>query len=107
MAAHQADRRARRPASGRHSPLITTRLALQRICSSPAIHDSCSSLVIKTRSCSFVAGFTFVLMLVLVLLWKGWVMVDMVSLSLVFVCMAAMFGAPPLFVHVQITEIRT
>lgn len=71
MAQPQAAPLARRAIACRRSPLITTRLALQRICSSPAFHVICSSLVVKTCSRAFVSGLTFVLMEVLVLLWKG------------------------------------
>lgn len=67
----QASPLMRRTAVGRRSPFITTRLALQRICNSPAFHVICSSLVVKTCSRAFVSGLTFVLMEVLVLLWKG------------------------------------
>lgn len=86
---------------------ITKRLARQLMSSSPATQDSRSSLVIKTCSCSFVPGFTFVLMLVLVLAWNGCAVRFMAALGVVFVCMASMFVAPFFPVHVQLLRSRT
>lgn len=85
----------------------TNLLARQRMCSSPALHDSSSWLVVNVCSRALVSGFTFVLTLVLVLLWKGWVARFMAPFAVVFVCMAVMFGVPLLPVHVQLSRSRT
>lgn len=86
---------------------ITTRLARQRMCSSPALQDSSSWLVVNVCSRALVSGFTFVLTLVLVLLWKGWVARFIAPFAVVFVCMAVMFGVPLFPVHVQLSRSRT
>ena len=86
---------------------ITTRLARQRMCSSPALHDSSSWLVVNVCSRALVSGFTLVLTLVLVLAWKGWVLRFMAApFAVVFVCMAVMFGYPLFSVHVQFSRSR-
>lgn len=86
---------------------ITTRLARQRMCSSPALHDSSSWLVVNVCSRALVSGFTLVLTLVLVLAWKGWVLKFMAApFGVVFVCIAAMFGVPFFPVHVQFFRSR-
>lgn len=86
---------------------ITTWLARQRMCSSPALHDNSSWLVVNVCSRALVSGFTLVLTLVLVLAWKGWVLRFMATpFGVVFVCMAAMFGVPLFPVHVQFFRSR-
>lgn len=91
-----------RAVASSRSTHITTRLARQRMCSSPALHDSSSWLVVKVCSRALVSGFTLVLTLVLVLAWKGWVLRFMAApFGVVFVCLAAMFGVPLFPVHVQ------
>lgn len=103
MAAFQTQR----PADRSRSTHITTRLARQRMCSSPALHDSSSWLVVNVCSRALVSWFTFVLTLVLVLAWKGWVLRFMAApFAVVFVCMAVMFGCPLFPVHVQISRSR-
>ena len=74
MARDHATPRIRRPATGRRSPLITTRLALQQICSSPATQASVNWLVVSICSRALVSGLMFVLTAVRVLLWKGWLL---------------------------------
>ena len=87
---------------------ITTRLARQRMCSSPAIHDSSSWLVVNVCSRALVSGFTLVLTLVLVLAWKGCVLRFMAApFGVLVVCMAAMFGFPLFPVYVQNLRSRT
>jgi len=77
------------------------------MCSSPALHDSSSWLVVKVCSRALVSGFTLVLTLVLVLAWKGWVFRFMAApFGVVFVCLAAMFGVPFFPVHVQFLRSR-
>ena len=87
---------------------ITTRLARQRMYSSPALHDSSSWLVVNVCSRALVSGFTLVLTLVLVLAWKGCVLRFMAApFGVVFVCIAVMFGFPLFPVYVQNLRSRT
>lgn len=96
-----------RAVSSSRSTHITTRLARQRMCSSPALHDSSSWLVVNVCSRALVSGLTLVLTLVLVLVWKGWVLRFMAApFGVVFVCMAAMFGYPLFPVYIQKSENR-
>jgi len=107
MPPRQAILRPLRAVASSRSTHITTRLARQRMCSSPAIHDSSSWLVVNVCSRALVSGFTLVLTLVLVLVWKGWVLRFMAApFGVVFVCMAAMFGVPFFPVHVQFFRSR-
>lgn len=108
MPQSQAIRRPPRAVSSSRSTHITTRLARQRMCSSPALHDSSSWLVVNVCSRALVSGSTFVLTLVLVLAWKGWVLRFMAAPFVwVFVCMAAMLGFPLFPVYVQNLRSRT
>lgn len=96
-----------RAATSSRSTHITTRLARQRMCSSPALHDSSSWLVVNVCSRTLVSGFTLVLTLVLVLAWKGCVLRFMAApFGVLVVCMAAMFGFPLFPVHVQFFRSR-
>lgn len=107
MAPRQDILRAPRVVANSRSTHITTRLARQRMCSSPALHDSSSWLVVNVCSRALVSGFTLVLTLVLVLAWKGWVLRCMAApFGVVFVCMAAMFGVHLFPVHVQFFRSR-
>ncbi|WP_043780927.1 hypothetical protein [Delftia acidovorans] len=108
MALRQDSLRSPRAVASSRSPHITTRLDRQRMCSSPALHDSSSWLVVNVCSRALVSGFTLVLTLVLVLAWKGWVLRFMAApFGVVFVCMAAMFGVPLFPVYVQNLRSRT
>lgn len=107
MAPRQAIPRPPRTVTSSRSTHITTRLARQRMCSSPALHDSSNWLVVNVCSRALVSGFTLVLTLVLVLAWKGCVLRLMATpFGVVFVCMAAMFGYPLFPVHVQFFRSR-
>lgn len=107
MAPCHANLRPPRAVASSRSTHITTRLARQRMCSSPALQDSSSWLVVNVCSRAIVSGFTFVLTAVLVLLWKGWVARFMAPFAVLFVCMAVMFGVPLFPVHVQFFRSRT
>lgn len=86
---------------------ITTRLARQRMYSSPALQASSNWLVVNVCCRALVSGFTLVLALVRVLTWKGCVLRFMAaSFGVLFVCMAAMFGVPLFPVHVQFFRSR-
>lgn len=107
MASRQTILRLPRAVASSRSTHITTRLARHRMCSSPALQDSSSWLVVNVCSRALVSGFTFVLTAALVLLWKGWVARFMAPFAVVFVCMAVMFGLPHFPVHVQLSRSRT
>ncbi len=107
MAPRQDLSRPPRAVASSRSTHITTRLARQRMCSCPALHDNSSWLVVNVCSRALVSGFTLVLTLVLVLAWKGWVLRFMAApFDVVFVCIAAMFGVPFFPVHVQFFRSR-
>ena len=96
-----------RAVASSRSTHITTRLARQRMYSSPALQASSSWLVVNVCSRALVSGFTLVLTLVLVLAWKGCVLRFMAApFGVLVVCMAAMFGFPLFPVHVQFFRSR-
>lgn len=86
---------------------ISTRLALQRMRSSPHSQDISNWLVFSCCFSSPVCGSRFFETAVRTLEWKGWFARFMAPFALVFVCMASMFGLPLFPVHVQLLRSRT